>query len=107
MTTAHREALRLVKAWCQKQKIVLASNPRHIQPRAYVVGYAAPQCLIVAEPWMDAEPHMRDFTRANPLQTVRRFDKALKAGDWCITAYVTTISSGEVVAVAYPTERTR
>lgn len=72
---------------------------RHIHTRSYVVGHAAPQCLIVAECWADSEPHLREIDKNNPLRIVHAFDKSLKAGMWCCTAYVATDSCSEVVAI--------
>jgi hypothetical protein len=98
-TKLQRESALAVEAWCKKQKLNLVSKPRHIQPRAYVVGHAASACLIVARCWTDSEPQTKDFNKQYPLQIVHRFDDSLKAGDWCITAYISTIGSGETVAI--------
>jgi len=75
------------------------SPPRHIHPRAFVVGYAAPSCLVVARPWVDSEAQLHDWNRQYPLTTIRLFDQSLKPGDWCTTAYVSTRGSGESVAI--------
>lgn len=77
----------------------LKGAPSHVHPRSYVVGYAAPLCLVVAECWADSESQMQDFNQKYPLRTVHKFDHSLKAGDWCITAYVSTAGCGEPVAI--------
>jgi hypothetical protein len=101
MTKLQRECANAVTAWCEGQgrNWRLTSRPRHVHPRAYVVGYAAPLAIVVAQPWMDSEPQVRDYTRRNPLTIVRNFDRSLKAGDWCITAYVCRDGSQETVAI--------
>jgi hypothetical protein len=98
-TKQQREAVAAVKAWCKKNKVKLVGGVRHVYPRSYVVGHAAPLCLIVAECWADSEPQVFEFNRKHPLATIYRFDPSLKAGDWCITAYITTAGTGERVAV--------
>lgn len=96
-----REAEQMIAAWCAEHGKKLVGRLHHVQPRAYVVGLAGSRCLIVAEPWVDAEPHMQKHEREHPLRTVHVFDPTLKAGDWCMTAYVSTESSGEPVAVSF------
>lgn len=98
-TKLQREASAAVEVWCKKNRLKLIAKPRHIHPRAYVIGHAAPRCLIVAYCWADSEPHLRDFDRDNPLKTIHTFDSKLKAGDWCITAYVCTDGRQENVAI--------
>lgn len=98
-TKLHKETVQAVILWCKKNKITLSEKPRHVHPRAYVLGYAAPSCLIVASCWADSEPQTREFDKKYPLTTVRTFDPSLKAGDWCITAYVTTVGRSEHVAI--------
>lgn len=98
-TKLHYECVKAVKVWCSKNKIKIVSPVRHVHPRSYVVGHAAPGCLIVAECWADSETQMREFTRKHPLTTINKFDASLKGGDWCITAYISTLGSGERVAV--------
>lgn len=89
-----------VAAWCAKNGMP-AKQIRHIYPRAYVVGRAAPLCLVVTRPWQDAEPQCREFDRKHPLAVLHTFDPALDAGMWCVTAYVVTAGSGETVAVRF------
>lgn len=98
-TKLYKESAAAVRAWCKKQKIALTSAPRHIHARSYVVGYAAPSCLIVAECWADSEPQMKQMNKENPLRSIRKFDPSLKAGDWCITAYITYPGVGEPIAI--------
>lgn len=87
-TKQHREAAAAIQAWIKKQKdLVLEGKLRHVHPRAYVIGHAAPGCLIVTRCWADSEPHQRDWDRQYPLQSIHMFDRSLKAGDWCMTAY--------------------
>ena len=102
MTDEHRKAkvARAVKTWFKRQnRDPITGELRHIQPLCYVVGLAAPQCLVVAEPWPDSELHMQSDTKKYPLRNVRLFDPSLKAGDWCSTAHVSTAVSGETVAI--------
>lgn len=96
-----RNAIPIIKAWLKRDKMRDPFTLRHIHPHTYVVGYAAPGCLVVAACWQESEPHLREFQKANPLGIVRRFDASLRPGDWCITVYVATRSGGESVAVPY------
>ncbi len=89
-----------VRAWCEKNGGPVKSV-HHIHPRCYVVGRAAPLCLIVAKPWQDSEAQCKDFDRRNPLDTLRTFDDALDAGMWCATAYVVREGCQETVAVRF------
>ena len=70
-------------------------------PRAYVVGRAAPLCLVVTRPWQDAEPQCQEFDRKHPLSVLHTFDPALDAGMWCATAYVVRAGCSETVAVRF------
>ena len=97
-TKQQREATAAVKTWCKKNRIKLF-GVRHVYPRSYVVGRTAPLCLVVAVCWADSEPQAMEFARRHPLATIHTFDPSLKAGDWCITAYITTSGRGEPVAV--------
>lgn len=75
---------------------------RHIYPRAYVLGRAAPMCLLVACPPQDAEPHMKELKKMREFDgstTLMTFDDSLKAGDWCSVAYVSSPGIGESIAV--------
>ncbi len=94
------EARQLIGNWLAKQKISPKGKLRHVHPRCYVV-HAASRVLIVARPWMDSEPQLQDFNRANPLDVVHTYDDSLKPGDWCATAYVITVNASEIVAVAW------
>jgi len=88
-----------IKKWCRARKLTLSQEPCHIHARAYVVGYAAPQCLVVAVPWVDSEPQLRSFDKENPLTTLNTFDVSLMPGDWCSTAYVCYEGVQETVAI--------
>jgi len=98
-TKLEKESALAVQHWCKKQKIKLTSKPRHIHPRTYVVGYAASSCLVVARCWADSEPQTKEWNKKYPLDIIRKFDHSLKAGDWCITAYVSTVGCGESIAI--------
>jgi hypothetical protein len=98
-TKLEKESTLAIQEWCKKQKMKLTSKPRHIHPRAYVVGYAASSCLIVAICWADSEPQTKVWNKKYPLEIIRNFDHSLKAGDWCITAYVSTFHCGESIAI--------
>lgn len=89
-----------VREWCSKNGTP-ASLVRHVHPRAYVVGKAAPRCLIVSRPWQDSEPHLQDFDRKHPLDVLHTFDASLDAGMWCATAYVVRGGVQETVAVPF------
>lgn len=100
-----REAKAAIGAWFERvnkrHKVVSVS---HVNI-GYVVGYAAPLCIVVAVPWMTAEPQMKEFTRENPLNIYRDFDKKLRPGDWCLTGYVSTETCGFPVAIPMLAER--
>lgn len=100
MTKLQSKTANEVRKWCQGQDwpdpITLV---RHIHPRAYVIGYAAQCCLVVAVPWPDSEPQMQLDDLACPLKLVHTFDHSLRAGHWCSVAYVCHGSCGESVAV--------
>ncbi len=98
-TKLQRESSAAVQAWCKFNKIKLIRKPSHVHPRSYVVGLAAPACLVVAECWADSEAQLKDFNRQYPLRTIYRFSQSLKPGDWCITAYVCTEHWQECVAI--------
>ena len=104
-TNQERAAVASIAAWCKKQKIQIVGKPRHIYPRAYVLGRPSVSCLVVACPPVDAEPQIKDLRKAvqggaDGSTTVQLFDGSLKAGDWCSVAYISTASgSGQRVAV--------
>jgi hypothetical protein len=100
-TKLQREAVAAVKAWCKKNREGVCAV-RRVFPRSYVVGHAAPLCLIVAECWADSDPQVLEFNRKHPLATIYAFDPSLKAGDWCITAYISTPGMGERIAIRIP-----
>lgn len=95
-----RAAAAAVRAWCKKNGKP-AKAVRHVYPRAYVVGRAAPLCLVVTRPWQDAEPQCQEFDRKHPLSVLHTFDQALDAGMWCATAYVVRAGCSETVAVRF------
>ena len=98
-TKLEKQSVIAIQEWCKKQKINLLTKQRHVHARAYVVGYASSACLIVARCWVDSEPQTKEWDKKYPLQIIHKFDSSLKAGDWCITAYINTIGSGESVAI--------
>ncbi len=98
-TKLYKEAVAAVEAWCKKKNWKLINKPRHVHPQAYVVGHAASSCLIVSKCWADSEPQTREWNKKYPLELVREFDDSLRAGDWCIVAYVSTVSFGQPVAI--------
>lgn len=89
-----------VRAWCVKNGKP-AEIVRHVHPRAYVVGRAAPYCLVVSVPWQDSEPQVQEDDRRYPLDVLHTFDAALDAGMWCATAYVVRGGVQETVAVQF------
>ena len=101
MTKIEFRARQLIGQWCAKQKIKLLCKPNHLHTRATVIGYAAPLSLVVSKPWIDAEPQVQKFDKDYPLDVIRTFDKSLKAGDTCITAYVCTEGRQETIAIPW------
>ncbi len=99
MTAMERRAAAAIIAWCEKHKRKVIGRPRHLHPRAYVVGYSGYGCLIVAFPWIDSEPQCQQNDKANGLVSVHYFDQSLKAGDWCTCAYVCWNGIQETVAI--------
>lgn len=95
----NRRTAKAVKAWCWKRKTKISGKPRHIHPRAYVVGYISPCCLVVATPWVDSEPQCQERDKTSSLTLVRMFDDTLRPGDWCSTAYVVHSGGQETVAI--------
>ncbi len=95
-----KAAAAAVRAWCKKNGEP-ADSVRHVYPRAYVIGRAAPLCLVVTRPWQDAEPQCQAFEKLNPLAVLHSFDPGLDAGMWCATAYVVRAGCGENVAVRF------
>lgn len=89
-----------VRDWCKKTGKP-AEKVRHVHPRAFVLGKAAPLCLIVTRPWQDSEPQCAEFDKAHPLDVLHTFDPALTAGMWCATAYVVRGGVQETVAVRF------
>ena len=89
-----------VRAWCKKNGGA-ATVVRHIHPRAFVIGKAAPRCLIVSRPWQDSEKNLQEFDRAHPLVVLHTFDASLDAGLWCATDYVVRGGVQETVAVRF------
>lgn len=99
MTKEQKHAKALILNWCKAQKMSVQAVA-HIYPRVYVIARTAPQCLIVSRPWQDAEPQVKRQQQEHPVSMVRLFDSSLRTGDWCVTAYICTPSSGQDVAVA-------
>jgi hypothetical protein len=98
-TNLHKEAVLAVQAWCKKHKYILIKKPRHVHPQSFVVGYASSGCLIISKCWQDSEPQTKEWDEKYPLGIVNLFDDSLKAGDWCISAYVSTAGFGQQVAI--------
>ncbi len=100
-----QKAEALIKAWCKNEGIKLTGKLRHVYPRAYVIGRAAPRCLVYATPWMDAEPQIQSMRTAliakSGLGTANVFDELLNSGDWCAVAYVITAGWSAPVAVSW------
>lgn len=103
-TKQEREAVAAVKAWCEKQKTLgLPDKVRHVHTRSYVIGYAAPKALVVANCWAESEPQCQEWDKKYPLNVLHDFDESLKPGDWCISAYCVFGERGAWnVAVAIP-----
>jgi hypothetical protein len=99
VTHDQKKAREKILKWCRKRGMRPVRGVRHVYPVAYVVGYAAERALIVARPWIYAEPHMRERDEMFPFDIIHTFDDALMPGQWCMTAYVSTATSGETVAI--------
>lgn len=95
-----KAAAAAVRAWC-KTNSEPAKEGRHVSPRSYVVGRAAPLCLVVTRPWQDAEPQCQEFDKRHPLAVLHTFDPALDTGMWCALAYVVRDGGSETVAVQF------
>jgi len=98
MTELQKRCIAALNKWCKDNKIP-ATSYHHISPRAYVVGHAAPACLVVATCHADSEPQCKEFNRINPLNTIHRFDSSLRAGSWATVAYIVTPSYQEKIAI--------
>ena len=99
MTQLERRCRRAITAWCRAHDIAMTCRAAHVRPRAYVLGRAAPMCLVVAAPWVDSDPLCARFDKENPLMLVSVFDESLRGGDWCTTAYVSRDSCGGNIAI--------
>jgi len=83
--------IRDARLWWKKRKPGYSiTGFHHIQPRAYVLGYAGSSCLIVSEPWTESEAQIKDWQKNYPLTIIIDFDSSLRPGDWCSTAYIVT-----------------
>ena len=89
-TKLRKQAISTVRAWCLSVGIGELAAVRHVHPRAYVVAQPAPMCIVVVEPWQDAEKHMREDQEIYPARMIERFETGLTVGSWCCTAYVMT-----------------
>jgi len=106
-TSEYRRAKAAIWKWASKHLwIVRPGSPirgvRHVHPRAYIIAKPAPKCIVVAKPWMDSEPQVREIDRLHGTDIIHDFDESLKAGDWCATGYVSTPTSGWTCAIALP-----
>lgn len=99
-TQQRKAAAQAVKAWCEAQGIEV-QQIAHIYPRAYVLGKAAPRCMVLAVPWQDSEPLCKALDKLRPLQLISLFDEGLAAGMWCAAAYVVSPGAGQMVAVRF------
>ena len=96
-------ARNLIRRWVKANRDgARVTSICHVHPLVYVIGHAASGCLIVAVPWPNSEPNVREWDRQYPLNMVRQFDQSLKAGDWAMTAYVSTDMGGETYCVPIP-----
>ena len=90
-------------SWCKKNEIKEREIKKilHIHLHCYVVGFAAPMCLVVASPWIENAKHLKRFDKENPLNTINKFDDSLKPGGWCITAFICTQYRSFPVAISH------
>jgi len=109
MVTSDQTARRLIRAWLKaterdrlhSMRLAQVRGLRHVYARAYVLARPAERCLVVARPWMDAEPHLRERGKTHGHDIVHDFDWTIQAGDWCACAYVVTRTGGWTVAVGW------
>lgn len=94
-----RRAKAAIAAWVVESKGTAVLNVCHVQPRGYVVARLAESCLLVATPWLESEPQVREAHKRFGFEWVREFDRSLATGDWCSLAYVSTEGCGEQVAI--------
>lgn len=104
MNLLQKKTAKAIREFFGKKNRVTVHKISHIYPRAYVLARPASNCIIVACPPQDAEPHLKQVRTivASPedgSRAVYVFDKSLKAGDWCSVAYVVTETTQECVAV--------
>jgi hypothetical protein len=92
-------------SWCKKNEIKEKEIKKilHIHLHCFVVGFAAPACLVVARPWVESAEHLKRFDKENPLNTVNNFDNSLRPGDWCITAFICTQYRSFPIAISHET----
>src|SRR5687767_13713280 len=105
--TSIRECKRLIREWCAKNGKPLVKSPCHVHVRSYVVSQPALGALLIAMPWQDAEPQVIESAKLFPTRMIHWFDPSIKAGDWCMTAYARTSSTGQIVAVPIPSPEKR
>lgn len=98
---ASRVVAAMLKYHRAKYPRVVIRSVRHIYPRAYVIAKPAPLCLVVVMPWVDAEPHMRDWEKSygSTMLMSDSFDETIQSGDWCSVAYVATDTGGKSIAI--------
>mgnify|MGYP001000142046 CR=1 FL=1 len=65
-------AVTAIRKFCKAKGWKIKGPVRHLHTMAYVVGYAASKCLIVACPWPQSEKHMREWDRLHPLNPTFR-----------------------------------
>lgn len=99
MTAREKRTRARLLAFARKNIRERVQGVRYVHPLGYVIGYAGPQCLVVALPWVDSEPHMREWDQRNGVGLIHTFASSLKPGDWCAVGYIVTATSGEHVAV--------
>lgn len=72
----------------------------HVYPRAYVIGRPSHGCMYVATPLCDAAEVVRNSpVKQDGSMAVYCFDGDFRAGDWCSVAYVSTPTTGQMIAV--------
>ena len=94
-----------MRKWVKDQAMSLEGSIAvcHIFPRAYCVAKPAPLCAVFVEPWMDAEPQVRNEKYSGSV-TIDEGAENVNVGDWCAIAYVVRNGLARNVAFKLPND---
>jgi hypothetical protein len=102
MTNLQRAVIAAIIDWCERHGDPVTFKPCHIYPRAYVLGRATSQCLLVSLPPLDRDPQIqqvRNIMNSDGSTVIHVFDDTLRAGDWCSVAYALQSGGGGLIAI--------